>query len=382
VRRRSSYAEEADVNPTTVTHRWAGTAAALALCALGLGGLGLPAAQADASTVSVVLPGLDNPRGLTVGADGQVYVAEAGTGEPGSGAVVALDHGHLRTVAAGLPSAIATEDRATGPTNVAVSPQGKLVATIGVGPQNLDGRYNSLLRLEPGTDKPVADIQAFIDAHPDTTDLDQPPNPTDSNPYGVAWVDSNHYLVADAAANRLLMVGPSGSVRAVAKFPNQVVSTAGVPGGFPAPAIPAEAVPTSVAIGPDGYAYVGELKGFPFTPGTSRIWRVSLSAHDVTCDPTAASGPCTLFADGFTAVTGLDFGPDGSLYVVSFLKNGLLADGPPVGALYRLTNGVRTELAAGQLTLPGDVAVSRNGTVYVTNQSVFSGGGQVVTVGQ
>jgi sugar lactone lactonase YvrE len=135
-------------------------------------------------------------------------------------------------------------------------------------------------------------------------------------------------------------------------------------------------------MGPDGYAYVGELKGFPFTPGTSRIWRVSLSAHEVTCDPAATSGPCTLYADDFTAITGLDFGPDGSLYVVSFLKNGLLADGPPVGALYRLTNGARTELAAGQLTLPGDVAVSRNGTVYVTNQSVFSGGGQVVTVGQ
>jgi hypothetical protein len=341
-----------------------------------------PPAGADGASVSVVIPGLDNPRGITVGADGQMYVAEAGTGEAGSGKVVALDHGHLRTVAVGLPSATANENDVTGPTNVAVSPQGKLVATIGVGPQDLDGRYNSLLRLEPGTDKSVADIQAFIKAHPDTSDLDQPPNPTDSNPYGVAWVDSTHYVVADAAANRLLMVGPAGAVRAVAKFPNQVVSTAGVPGGFPVPFKPAEAVPTSVAIGPDGYAYVGELKGFPFTPGTSRIWRVSLSAHDVTCDPSATSGPCTLFADGFTAITGVDFAPDGSLYVVSFLKNGLLADGPPVGALYRLTNGVRTELAAGQLTLPGDVAVSRNGTVYVTNQSVFSGGGQVVTVAQ
>jgi hypothetical protein len=361
--------------------RWAAVWG-LAVAALAAGAVVAPPAGADGSSVSVVVPGLDNPRGLTVGGDGQVYVAEAGTGEVGSGKVVALDHGHLRTVAAGLPSASAGEGDVTGPTSVAVSPQGKVVATVGVGPQNLDGRYNSLLRLEPGTDKSVADIQAFINAHPDTTDLDQPPNPTDSNPYGVAWVDSNHYLVADAAANRLLMVGPAGWVRAVAKFPNEVVSTAGVPGGFPVPFKPAEAVPTSVAIGPDGFAYVGELKGFPFTPGTSRIWRVSLSAHDVTCDPAATSGPCTLYADGFTAITGLDFGPDGSLYVVSFLKNGLLADGPPVGALYRLTDGARTELAAGQLTLPGDVAVSRNGTVYVTNQSVFSGGGQVVTVGQ
>lgn len=45
-----------------------------------------------------------------------------------------------------------------------------------------------------------------------------------------------------------------------------------------------------------------------------------------------------------------------------------------------MTSGVTTELAPGELTLPGDVAVAPNGTGYVTNRSAFSGGGQVVTV--
>ena len=360
------------------------TSAVGAVAALAVVAIAVPPALAAPPATTVVAGGLDNPRGITAGADGRVYVAEAGTGAPGSGRVTVIVHGTPRTLVGGLPSATAGEGDVTGPTNVAVSPQGKLVGLVGAGPQMLDSRFNSLLRLQPGAAKSLADVQAFVDDHPDTTDINQPANPTDSNPYGVAWVDATHYLVADAANNTLLMVGPAGSVRRLAKFPNQVVSTAGVP-NFPVPYVPAEAVPTSVTIGPDGYAYVGELKGFPFTPGTSRVWRVSLSAHDVTCDPAATGGPCSVYLDGLTAVTGLDFGPDGSLYVVSFAKHGLLAffgAGITEGALYRVSGGVTTELAAGELTLPGDVAVAPNGTVYVTNQSVFSGGGQVVAVAE
>jgi hypothetical protein len=169
----------------------------------------------------------------------------------------------------------------------------------------------------------------------------------------------------------------------VAKFPNELVSTSHLP--FPAPPeLPAESVPTSVAIGPDGFAYVGELKGFPFTPGSSRIWRVDPFARNVTCDPAATSGPCTVFMDGFTSITGLDFGPDGSLYVVSIVKNGVFGfiggGGDTAGALWKVSGGTTTELVPGQLTLPGDVAVARNGTIYVTNKSVFSGGGEVVAI--
>jgi hypothetical protein len=40
-------------------------------------------------------------------------------------------------------------------------------------------------------------------------------------------------------------------------------------GGFPA-----QAVPTSVVLGPDGAYYVGLLGGFPFAPGTSPVYRI------------------------------------------------------------------------------------------------------------
>jgi hypothetical protein len=362
--------------------RRARRAAAFAAGVMAVALIASPVVAAGPS-VWVAASGLNNPRGIAVGADGRVFVAEAGSGAAGSGRITVIDRGSVRTFAAGLPSLVGPEGDVTGPANVALNARGNVVAVIGAGPQQVDPRFDSVLRLYPGGTRYLGNIQAFVNAHPDPTDLDQPSNPTDSNAYGAAWLDSADTLVADAANNTLLLVGPNHRVQMVAKFPNELVSTAHLP--FPAPPmLPAESVPTSVAIGPDGYAYVGELKGFPFTPGSSRIWRVDPWARNVTCDPAATSGPCTLFMDGLTSITGLDFGPDGSLYAVSIVKNGLIGlfggSGDTTGALWKVSGGTVTELVPGQLTLPGDVAVASNGTIYVTNGSIFTGGGQVIAI--
>ena len=42
---------------------------------------------------------------------------------------------------------------------------------------------------------------------------------------------------------------------------------------------------TSVTVGPDGYWYVGELRGFPATPGTSQIWRIKPGTVDAIVRP-------------------------------------------------------------------------------------------------
>jgi hypothetical protein len=340
-----------------------------------------PVAAADPSA-TVVAGGLNNPRGIDVSVNGRVFVAEAGTGK-----ILVIRNGVVATFASGLPTATSPEGEATGPVNVSVRTGiGGAVAAVGAGPKNVDARFDSVLRLSPRQGRVIADIQAYRDAHPDTTDLDQPPNPTDSNAYGIAALNGGRTLVTDAAGNELDLVGPGGQIQTVAKFPNAVVSTSHLPPGVLPPFVtelPAEAVPTSVAVGPDGWWYVGELKGFPFTPGASRVWRISPSARNVVCDPTATSGPCTIYADGLTSITGLDFGPDGSLYVVEIVKDGvfnLFSGGDITGALIRIKGGVRTELVAGQLHAPGDVAVARNGTIYVTNLSISPGGGQVLAI--
>jgi hypothetical protein len=86
--------------------------------------------------------------------------------------------------------------------------------------------------------------------------------------------------------------------------------------------VPAQAVPTSVVVGPDGAYYVGELKGSPAEPGTSRVWRIEPGTRHARCGTSPA---CRVVADGFTAIVDLTTSPDGMLYVVEMEENSFLA---------------------------------------------------------
>jgi len=129
-----------------------------------------------------------------------------------------------------------------------------------------------------------------------------------------------------------------------------------------------DAVPTSVAQGPDGALYVGQLTGFPFPVGGSTVWRIG------------ASGPVA-YRTGFTNVVDITFGPDGSLYVVEIDSSSLLFPPEMIGSLIRVApDGTRTTVA-GNLFSPGGVALGAAGTPYVTVCSVCPGGGQVLRLG-
>lgn len=345
-----------------------------------------------APSVTVVADGLNNPRGVDVAATGRVYVAEAGAGR-----IITLGKHGVTAVVSGLPSIVSPEGEATGVVNVDAQGSGNVVIAVGGGPQPEDARFDTLRRLRPnGSTALLADIQGYRNARPqppcDPTgnpvawcDLDQPPFATDSNAYGIAAISGSSVVASDAAGNDLLLDTPRGTVT-IARFPNQIVGTSHLPPDFGLPpAIPAEPVPTSVAIGPDGYYYVGELTGFPFTPGASRIWRVAPWARNVTCDAAATSGPCTVWKTGFTSIIDLAFGPDGSLYVLEIAKGGvanLFLGGDITGALWKVSGSSKVELAAGALQAPGGVGVARNGTLYVSNLSISPEDGQVLRITQ
>lgn len=203
--------------------------------------------------------------------------------------------------------------------------------------------------------RPVADLAQYeADENPDGGEVN-------SNPNSVLALPGRRYVV-DAGGNDLLRVGPTGRISTVAVFPPQRF-----PPDLDPPAEPEfDAVPTAVVRGPDRALYVSQLTGFPFIPGAANIYRVE------------RNGDYEVYAKGYTNVTDLAFGPDGSLYVVEFATNGILS-GDKTGALKRVVPGVLGgEIISDGLVNPTGVAVSRQGHIYVSNNGAVADDGEVV----
>jgi hypothetical protein len=317
-----------------------------------------PAAQ-------VLLTGLASPKAVTIALDGTNPVLGQGAFGPPGPVIEYQVSGPHRGDTVNVFDPVNLVD-------IAYTPDG---AAWGLGGDHM------LYRVAPdGSVEAVLNIRQYQRQDPDPVDQDD--FPEESNPYGLTALPSNDVLFADAANNDLVRVTPEGDATTVARFDLQSVSTShlGPDSGLP-PTITAESVPTSVTIGPDGAAYVGELKGFPFRPGTSHVWRVDPDAHDAWCSVRTPDPSCTVYASGLTAIQDIAFNPHtGKLYVYELAADGVLAfeagfesgDFPPA-VLLEVTKYQRRQLAAGQLSEPGGVAVSHNGTIFVTD-GMFSDG--------
>ena len=196
----------------------------------------------------------------------------------------------------------------------------------------------ALYRVSQGNARMVADLGAFErendpDAYEGSMWKNQLCEGTDgfsvgpqNNPFKVAALSGSTALVADAAGNTLLSATTTGEIDWKAIFTpptddegNYLVRWyAGDKGDVPCYVQP---VPTSVAVGPDGYVYVGELTGavseaagLPI--GLSRVWKIPADATNVVCSE--ASGPCEVIIDELTSVIDIAIGPNGLLYVVEF----------------------------------------------------------------
>ena len=322
---------------------------------------------------TVVMSGLNAPRGLAWGPGGALYVAEAGTSEingpcvplprgencySGTGSVSRLWNGQQERVFTGLPSVFNPaamdiggvhdlEFHADGSASFTVGWGGPPEARAGFGPAG--EHFGTLVRATSAASGTIVDIAAFEQVN------NPAGGPLDSNPYGLL-VEGNRRYVTDAGGNSLLEVR-NGEVSLVAVFPNRPV---------PPPLdeiIPfSEAVPTEVQRGPDGALYVSILSGAPFPPGGAGIYRVTPGAEP------------ELYA-GFTAVLDFAFAPDGGVFVLEFAAEPFLGGN---GSLVHVArDGART-VVTDQLTAPTSVLVGRDGSVYVTNRGVEPGAGEVL----
>lgn len=280
----------------------------------------------------------------------------------------------------------------------------------------------AVLHVTPGGARLAGDIEAFETANdPDAFAVDPgtPSDPDDdwknpacewagdftagpqSNPFHLTTTSGGTVLLADAAGNTLYRVERSGQIEVVAVFtppttdgsldPDEwmlhptVRTGDGDPEGEIIEPCYAQPVPNSVAVGPDGAIYVGELTGlaagaaFGAPQDKSRVWRIEPGTTKALCP----SSQCELALDErFTSIIDLAVGPDGDLYVVEYDENTWLSvAAPPIptagGTVNRCdldagTCGVATvgsETLAG-LTAPAAVTFDRRGNLWLLENNL------------
>jgi len=333
----------------------------------------LSLALLPAATSAQNVDGLGGPLfGLSTARNGNLLVADASVG------VIAIRRGKAGVVAS-LPG-VTDVSAISGAAHWAVT------GATGGAPGGLIDSGQGLHRVFRGQPNKLVNLFDFEAANnPDGGAIE-------SNPFDVQSLGRSRALIADAAANALLRFTGDG-VEVVAVFPLEVVSTAsikqlaGCPNPAPfcslPPAIPAQPVPTSIAIAEDGFIYVGELKGFPAPTGESNIWRIAPHARGAQC---GASADCVkVFDGGFTSIIDLAFGPDGRLYVAQFDEASWAAVeifGTPLGGSIRscsLESGVCEDVASGILHLTA-ITFGKDGSLWSTRSSLIPGEGQVVKV--
>ena len=329
---------------------------------------GSASAQAPSPTTGHQLVGnLISPRGMVIGPDGFLYVAEAGTGGDmavGTGdnasksgltgriSKIDLATGTRTTVAANLPSNAGSDGSAVGPAAVAfLGNQLYYVQThagtaYGFPATTPTGVYKVNSN---GTVTLVADLGAFNIANPvnDVKSGVQQDIEIGGNPYSMVSRDGALWIV-DGNQNQLDKVTADGTITRVTEFPGHPVTT-------------------GIAYNDGGPFYVANLAQFPFNASDSHIRQVGYP-----------SGATSIVAGGVSSLTGLAFGPGGSLYAVNFANQAAdpftapLPWAPFTGTLYKVdvSTGTFTPLVTGFMAT---TAIVFNGnTAYISNLGVVN----------
>jgi hypothetical protein len=328
------------------------------------------------NNVQVFAEGLNNPRGLEFGPDGNLYVAVGGvgginstigqceqvpfpvgpyTGSTTGGRISRISSTGVRTtITDQLPTSNANEiigGDVEGVADVAFIGNTMYALLAGAGcSHGVPSVPNAVIKVNSdGSWTIIANLSAYYQSHPVANPEEADFEP-DGTPYSMVNVRGDLYVL-EPNHGSIERVTTSGDI-------TRVVDISASQGHI---------VPTTIAY--HGNFFVGNLNTFPIAGGASKIMKIT------------PSGQIKDWATGLNTVLGLVM--DGNTMYVLENTVGAPFPTPGLGRILRIDpNGTKTVIASG-LSLPTAMTMGPDGNLYVSNwgfSPVAIGGGQVLQV--
>lgn len=325
-------------------------------------------AVAAPTRVSVYATGLYNPKGMTFGPGGALFVAESGppgdvtvplpvnfggSGPLGTRARVSKipsGGGRAQPFVTGLPNiGLYGGVEMLGAGSVTMF-HGQLYE-VAAGHMTISPK---LSRVSPdGKLTTVADVGKFNNEHP-------PPGANGDavplgNPYDLVGI-GDHLYISDGNYNTIIEATPAtGKLRLLTEF-------------LPDPTT------VGMAVGPDGNLYVAQYGNAPYAPGSGQI-------DKVTPGGTVTKGVVT----GLTTPIDVAFSPDGTMYVAQYagkFNAKKLRYIERTGAIFRIGKDGSKDEVVTHMMFPTALEFDKNGALYSTNfgNEANHGEGQVLKI--
>lgn len=291
-------------------------------------------------TITTLATGFTSPNGIAINGDGNIWIADQGTGN-NDGKVWVITPAGAKSEAIIHMESVLTGTELDGPSHLLFS-DGLLY---------IMGAKGKMYKADPAAFTPgnppleasvlnLEDIGAFVLSYPFIKNTHM------THPYGITRAPDGSFYITDAAANAVLRRSRTGVYTVVAEVP-------GIANPLPMGPPVVESVPTGVIVD-DGRLLVTTLLGFPFPPGKALIYQIT------------TSGQISVFQEGFTSLVDIVKGGNKGHLVAEHGVFGQMGFSKNTGRLV-WANGTTITPFADTLNLPVGVVQANDQTWYVTS---------------